>query len=635
MRITVVISSNRGGGSVWAATQWANAWAARGESVTLVTIFPSEGVGEFFRLHEGVTLQRLDLDDRPAGSRLAAGLAIARNLLRLRRAVARSKPDVVIAFDGPVISRTLLACRRLAAAQVAMEQAHPGYYHYGAFWERWRDRLYPQAAAVVNLTQAASDWCGERLGVRLRPVIHNPVHPARFRAALEHAGSLRIIAGARMVEQKRLDLLIEAFSRIAERHPDWRLAIFGDGPLRPELEALVAAKGLANRVDMPGWTQDMALEMSRSDLFALSSEYEGFGNVIAEALAAGLPAVSFDCPSGPADIIRDGVDGLLARPLDASDLADKLDRLMGDRALRLQMGQRAVEVVERFTMTRTLELWDELFSRILPSGRKTGAEPAQHNTGTTMGTSARSIRAAIMAASRLHDRIYAGCCGAVPRLFPWHFQWLSTLHLVRDLRRILPGVEGRVLDLGCGLQPYRTMLGRATTYTGADISAKPGTDTVVFEPGKQLPFADDSFDAVLCTQVLEHVADAEESIREIKRILRPGGRLIVSVPSIYQLHGAPHDYRRLTEYGLRALLQGFQVDHVSRHGGAGSAIGILMLNFIHCRMSQSTALWCLKAAALPLWIPFCLLVNLLAVAADAVDNTAMFSHNLLAAARRN
>lgn len=383
MRLTVVVSNVRGGGSVWAAVQWANAWSARGDEVAIIAIFPSEGVGDDFALHKDVALLRMDLDDRPSTSRLAVAWRILRGLVSLRRAVARTRPEAVIAFDGPVNTRTLMACLGLRVPVVVMEQAHPGQYHFGVFWERWRDRLFPRAAAIVNLTQAAGDWCAERFGARLLPVIHNPVYPVDLRARLQHAGPFRVITGARMVEQKRLDLLVEAFARIADRHPQWSLVIFGDGPLRPELERQVADKGLAGRVSMPGWTPQMSVEMARSDLFVLSSAYEGFGNVIAEALAVGLPVVSFDCPSGPADILRHGVDGLLAKPLDAQDLADCLDRLMGDDALRQAMGRRAVEVLERFPMSKTLELWDALFATILRKEDGAVRRRSQNDTSRT------------------------------------------------------------------------------------------------------------------------------------------------------------------------------------------------------------------------------------------------------------
>jgi Methylase involved in ubiquinone/menaquinone biosynthesis len=229
--------------------------------------------------------------------------------------------------------------------------------------------------------------------------------------------------------------------------------------------------------------------------------------------------------------------------------------------------------------------------------------------------------------------LYASLCGSPPRLFPWHFQWLATRDLLRDLRRILPTLTGRVLDLGCGSQPYRPMLALASHYVGADLEQREGVD-VLLTPGAPLPFAETSFDAIICTQVLEHVEDLGQVLAELARVLRPGGQLIVSVPCIFQVHGAPHDYRRFTEFGIAAALRGYNLEQTSRHGGAGSAMAILGLNWIECSLSRGLLGRCCKALALPLWVPFCLCVNLLALGVDALDATGAFAHNLLVVARK-
>ncbi len=133
-----------------------------------------------------------------------------------------------------------------------------------------------------------------------------------------------------------------------------------------------------------------------------------------------------------------------------------------------------------------------------------------------------------------------------------------------ELGELLPLLSGAVLDVGCGRKPYRALATGAVRYVGVDVDT-PATrghgDVDVFFDGKTLPLAEASFDGVLCSQVLEHVFTPEEFLREIHRVLRPNGRLVLTVPFAWDEHEQPHDFARYSSFGLRALLErsGFDV----------------------------------------------------------------------------
>jgi glycosyltransferase involved in cell wall biosynthesis len=133
----------------------------------------------------------------------------------------------------------------------------------------------------------------------------------------------------------------------------------GDGPERGTLERLANSLGISDRFYLPGRVRTPSRYLPQFEFAALTSEYEGFPNAIGEAMAVGLPVVSFDCPYGPRAIIRDGVDGFLVPPGDESALARALERLMRDDALRRTMGSKAKEVTSRFDAGRILAAWDE------------------------------------------------------------------------------------------------------------------------------------------------------------------------------------------------------------------------------------------------------------------------------------
>jgi glycosyltransferase involved in cell wall biosynthesis len=158
--------------------------------------------------------------------------------------------------------------------------------------------------------------------------------------------------------EKGFDLLIEAFARVAASHPDWSLTILGEGPERLRLEALVSGSGLQERVSMPGRVADPVPYLVAAHAFALSSRREGFPNALLEAMACGLPAVAFDCPSGPAEIIEHGGNGLLVEPGEVSRLAAALDQIMSSPGERARMGESARGIAMRLAPERVLPRWD-------------------------------------------------------------------------------------------------------------------------------------------------------------------------------------------------------------------------------------------------------------------------------------
>jgi glycosyltransferase involved in cell wall biosynthesis len=164
----------------------------------------------------------------------------------------------------------------------------------------------------------------------------------------------------RLGVEKGFDLLIRAFAGIAGEHPRWRLTILGEGEERGALVAEIERSGLAGRVDLPGREADAAGVLRRSDLFVLSSRYEGFPNALCEAMACGLPVIAFDCHSGPAEIIRDGVDGVLVPAGNIDALSTAMARLIVDPEGRRRMGARATEVSDRFSVERIGSLWERI-----------------------------------------------------------------------------------------------------------------------------------------------------------------------------------------------------------------------------------------------------------------------------------
>lgn len=176
----------------------------------------------------------------------------------------------------------------------------------------------------------------------------------------------RIIAAGRASEQKQLDVLIKIWAKIAAKHPDWKLVTYGNGDLEP-LRKLAEKLKIGDQVENNPPTHNIQEEMINSSIYALSSKYEGFGLVLIEAMACGLPLVSFACKCGPRDIISNGEDGFLIRENDLDDFADKLSLLIEDSELRRKMGIAASQNVLRFTEDIVMDKWRSLFEELVVS----------------------------------------------------------------------------------------------------------------------------------------------------------------------------------------------------------------------------------------------------------------------------
>jgi glycosyltransferase involved in cell wall biosynthesis len=171
----------------------------------------------------------------------------------------------------------------------------------------------------------------------------------------------RVIAVGRYVYQKGFDLLLQAWTIIEKQFTDWELVVFGDGNREPYEHQMKELGIDRNRCHLNGPTADIQKEYVNSSIFAFSSRFEGFGMVLVEAMACGLPVVSFACPCGPKDIVRDGEDGFLVENGNVDDLAQQLIKLMADDNLRTAFAHRAHQNVQRFNMEHIALRWKSLF----------------------------------------------------------------------------------------------------------------------------------------------------------------------------------------------------------------------------------------------------------------------------------
>ncbi len=331
LRVAVYMPSLDGGGAERAMVDVARGLAERGLSVDVVLV---EAKGPY-------------LDLLPAGVRLVdlGSRRALTSLLPLLRYLRRERPDVLVStfHHTNVIALTAkrFFARRLAvvarrANNFTMEYANRGVRDRVAM--RLERRLLPYASAVVVNSRGSADdlrRSAPRVS-RLAQVIYNPVvwpdHAEKAREPVGHpwfgdTGPPVILSAGRLVAAKGHATLLRAFAEVVKSHPA-RLVVLGEGPERRSLTSLARSLGIGQAVDFPGFHVNPFAYMARARVFVLASTYEGFPNVLVQAMACGTPVVSTDCPSGPSEILEGGKWGRLVPVKDSHSLAGAMVETM-------------------------------------------------------------------------------------------------------------------------------------------------------------------------------------------------------------------------------------------------------------------------------------------------------------------
>ena len=184
----------------------------------------------------------------------------------------------------------------------------------------------------------------------------------------EHTARLtnkRILFVGRMVPDKGYDLLLKVLKKVSEIHSDWDFRIIGDGPLKSRILKGIALNGLTEKISLLSSTELIAEEYLNSSIYLMTSRTEGLPMVLLEAQACGLPIVSFDCETGPSDIVIDNENGYLIDCFDIDKMVQKISKLCSDADLRVKFGKNALENVKKFRPELVNPAWDVLFEQMI------------------------------------------------------------------------------------------------------------------------------------------------------------------------------------------------------------------------------------------------------------------------------
>lgn len=348
-KVAFVLGGMSFGGAERVISILANHYAQKGWQVDILTLLKPDCD---FSLHPSI--RHIHLGPKIASRALRAPLW----LLGLRRYISRERPAVIVSFAARINLLVLGAnmfCGGKKRRVVISERNDPTRDTRTAMVRKLTRLLYPRADAIVFQTRRAMNCFAESIRARGR-IIANPVTAGLPAADMSSA---RIVAVGKLMRQKNHAMLIRAFARICEKYPQYTLHIYGDGPLREELQALIDSLGLPGRAVLEGWHKDVAACIANAALFVLPSDYEGLSNALMEAVTMGLACVSTDC-AGAQEMIEDGAGGLITPVGDEAALAAAMERMLADPAFRAQCGAHAKQHAASFAPERILALWEDV-----------------------------------------------------------------------------------------------------------------------------------------------------------------------------------------------------------------------------------------------------------------------------------
>jgi len=339
----------------------ANEMARQGHEVAIVSVF---GMGEKckFEMDEKVkfvvaSTEKYDLE-----------LSKRERLKRLHNVARGMRKNELLINADVVIAQKFFAAMlavKLGFGRKTLVGDHYTYYLYNFLLRGFRNIIYNRAAAVVVLTEGNAKLYRSR-GVKHVEVIPNmlPIKPAQHKGE----GKKEMIAVGRLTSQKGFDTLVQVMYMIRWQIEDWHLTIYGEGEDRPMLEQMIEARGLEDMITLHGATDNVSKAYQNASFGIMSSRFEGFPMVLLEAAATGLPMVSFDCPTGPSDIYRNG-GGIVVPDQDMQALGEAIVRLTRNERLRLRLSCETADIREKYSEENIYRRWIEVIGKHIKNGK--------------------------------------------------------------------------------------------------------------------------------------------------------------------------------------------------------------------------------------------------------------------------
>jgi glycosyltransferase involved in cell wall biosynthesis len=348
MKIFLVIPTLTAGGAERVISQLANNWSKDKSLEVHVILLVEDEI--FYEISESVTIHKFYFPIRP--SLYNRTISLIKLVYRFRKFVKKEKPEFVLSFMNKYNIFVLLSLLSSKINVFVSERDSPTEI-IPKTTEFLRNLTYKYANGIITQTNSSKEFIQKETGSKNVIVIPNPIKDVVMDHSVEKEKI--ILNVGRLVEKKGQKYLIEAFSAIQQS--EWKLVFLGDGHLRNELEELSVEKNLCDKIYFAGTTNNVDSWLNKASIFAFPSILEGFPNALAEAMCAGLPCVSFNCDTGPSELIEDGVNGFLVDVGDIKELTRKIELLINNPKLRNQFSIKALDVKNKLNSEKISQIY--------------------------------------------------------------------------------------------------------------------------------------------------------------------------------------------------------------------------------------------------------------------------------------
>ena len=363
--IIILVSAMNLGGAQRVVSILCDQWSQKGYSITLISTFTGKTT-DHYKVHENVIVKSLNTNSIFPQSKT---LNLIAKLVQLRRIIKSENPDIVISFLTRVNVAAVLSMLGLKSSLIICERTWTPFATLSnKFFWMYRI-LFKRVTRIIVQTDESQKWLNLHFPAIPVAVIPNPVS---YPLTLQKGEIIQphkvmsddkkvILACGRLHKFKQFDLLIRAYAKIKDKYSNWNLVILGEGEERAELNKALKNLDVSSRIFLPGSAGNMSEWYERADLFVLSSAVEGFPNVLLEAMSYGLPSISFDCDTGPRDMIQDGFNGVLINPEDReSGLIKALEKMITDTPFRRSIAENSILIRDKYSVESIMQKWNNV-----------------------------------------------------------------------------------------------------------------------------------------------------------------------------------------------------------------------------------------------------------------------------------